>query len=215
MKRQLALGLITALIGLASCEDDVSSSSPMETNETDTASATSTSHLISKEDALNSLYDFLSEQAENGLKAISVIDTAEMWSVGSNAGAGTNKSLQNASQNDALVYVVNFTNENGYAILAADDRISEEVLAISDSGNMPKSAAATAMDGIEEERSIYEEYPLTGDGFFSVSEYPDEIFMNPNTVSLYDEDEDLTPDNLDDCSGSAAPSTKTEKSYTG
>ncbi len=264
MKRQLALGLITALIGLASCEDDVSS--PMETNETDTASATSTSHLISKEDALNSLYDFLSEQTENGLKAISVIDTAEMWSVGSNAGAGTNKSLQNASQNDALVYVVNFTNENGYAILAADDRINEEVLAISDSGNLPKSAAATAMDAIEEERSIYEEYPLTGDGFFSVSEYPDEIFMNPNTVSLYDEDEDdtlvgnfstdnigeededgnlvesanksiqtqaedpniglglcltyakkrvlLTPDNLDDGSGSAAPSTKTEKSYT-
>lgn len=190
MKRQLALGLITALIGLASCEDDVSSLK--ETNEAGTAPATSTSHLISKEDALNSLYDFLSEQTENGLKSISIVDTAEMWSVGYNAGTGTNKSLQSDAQSDALVYVVNFTEESGYAILAADDRINEEVLVISDSGNLSKSAAATAMDAIEDERIIYDEYPLTGEGFFSVPEYPDEIFINPNTVSLYDEDEDDT-----------------------
>ncbi len=189
-RRQLALGLLTALIGLASCEDDVSSLK--ETNEAGTAPATSTSHLISKEDALNSLYDFLSEQTENGLKSISVVDTAEMWSIGCTAGAGTNKSLQTDAQSDALVYVVNFTGESGYAILAADDRISEEVLVISDSGNLSKSAATTAMDAIEDERVIFEGYPTTGEGFFSVSEYPDEIFINPNTVSLYDEDEDDT-----------------------
>ncbi len=189
MRRHLTLGAIIPLVCLASCEDYVSSQK--ETEELEATSATSASHLISKETALNSLYDFLSAQTENGLKSVSVIDTAEMWSITYKAETGTNKSVQNDNGGDALVYVVNFTEDNGYAILSADDRISEEVLAISDSGNLSKSATTAAITN-SGDRVILEEYPLTGDGFFTLPEYPDEIFMNPNTVSLYDEDEDDT-----------------------
>ncbi len=36
------------------------------------------------------------------------------------------------------------------------------------------------------ERVIFSGYPTTGPGFFTKPEYGDELFMNPNTVDLYD-----------------------------
>lgn len=40
----------------------------------------------------------------------------------------------------------------------------------------------------EVEYEEFEGYPTTGPGFFTIPQMGDEVFMNPNTVSLYDED---------------------------
>lgn len=37
------------------------------------------------------------------------------------------------------------------------------------------------------ERVILDDYPKTGNGFFTTPETGDELFLNPNTVSLYDD----------------------------
>ena len=92
-----------------------------------------------------------------------------------------------------LLYVANFENEQGYAILAADTRIGDEILAVVDEGSLSEATVCAVMDMVEEEeRIIYEDYPLTGPGFFTLPETGDELFMNPNTVNLYNEAENDT-----------------------
>ncbi|MCM1138903.1 MAG: Spi family protease inhibitor [Duncaniella sp.] len=99
------------------------------------------------------------------------------------------------AENGDIVYVANFANEQGYAILAADDRISEKVIAVTESGNMnPQIMRSSGNDREEDEdiRHIFDNYPTTEPGFFTIDGCGDELFMNPNTVSLYDENEDDT-----------------------
>lgn len=92
-----------------------------------------------------------------------------------------------------LLYVANFENEQGYAILAADTRIGDEILAVVDEGSLSEATVCAVMDMVEEEeRIIYEDYPLTGPGFFTLPETGDELYMNPNTVNLYDQTVDDT-----------------------
>lgn len=186
MKRITFNVALMVSIFFSSCNDEidtiVSSVAIGEEQEEDV------SHQISKEEALQSLYAYLSEDNGN-LKTLNVsIDTTEMWSVKYNTIAG-NKSLQ---KSENLVYVANFTDEQGYAILSADDRINEEVLVIADNGSLSQNVVTSAVTQLNEERCIFDEYPLIGDGFFTIPEYSDEVFMNPNTVSLYDDEEDDT-----------------------
>ena len=47
---------------------------------------------------------------------------------------------------DTLLYIVNFENNSGYAILAADSRIKEEILAFADSGNISTNSILTPYD---------------------------------------------------------------------
>lgn len=86
-----------------------------------------------------------------------------------------------------LLYVVNFENDEGYAVLAADDRIGEDVLAITDGGSYDSTAVApgvTPIEIINPERVIIPEYPSYGDGFYKLMEYGDTLFINPNTVDF-------------------------------
>lgn len=86
-----------------------------------------------------------------------------------------------------LVYVANFDEEQGYAILAADSRIEEKVIAVTDEGSLDDVTVYSAMELANSERVTLDDYPTSGPGFFTLPEYGDELFMNPNTVSLYDE----------------------------
>lgn len=101
-------------------------------------------------------------------------------------------STRSAVGNDEgnLLYVANFENEQGYAILAADARIGEKVIAITENGTLSQEAAYTAMQMTYEERPVFYGYPLDGPGLFTTEETGDEIFMNPNTVDLYDAESD-------------------------
>lgn len=86
-----------------------------------------------------------------------------------------------------LLYVANFEGEQGYAILAGDTRIGDEILAVADEGCLSDATIYTAIELANEERIIIDGYPTTGPGFFTTPETGDELFINPNTVSLYDE----------------------------
>lgn len=87
-----------------------------------------------------------------------------------------------------LLYVANFEDNKGYAVLAADYRISEKVIAITDEGNISTNSLNSAMqlgNSSIADRPIIKGYPTTGPGFLTLPEYGDELFMNPNTVDLY------------------------------
>ena len=100
------------------------------------------------------------------------------------------RSENNESINcENLVYIANFENEQGYAILAADNRINEKVIAITETGTLSDKTVYTAMEIANSDRFIFNEYPTTGPGFYTTPETGDELFINPNTVVLYDDKE--------------------------
>jgi hypothetical protein len=145
----------------------------------------SKSHLISIDQALLSLSAFLQDSDRTRDISLSI---SEIYSI-------KYKNLHTRSDIDCneLVYVVNFDNEQGFAILAADDRISDDVIAVTSEGNLPQKVMNSVLDDtFNDEYPTFDGYPLTGDGFYSVDEYPDETFINPNTVDLYDSNEDDT-----------------------
>lgn len=86
-----------------------------------------------------------------------------------------------------LVYIANFEKNSGYAILAADNRISDKVIALTDSGFLDDKTVYSAIELNNSDRILLKDYPTDGPGFFTLPQYGDELFMNPNTLSLYDE----------------------------
>lgn len=88
------------------------------------------------------------------------------------------------SDADSLIYVVNFEDEQGFALLAADDRVSSPLIFIGDSGSFDWGDHQATL---VEQRTIYPDYPTTGPGtFYDNAVSPGELFMNPNTFNLYD-----------------------------
>lgn len=151
----------------------------------------SISHAISMEQALMSLQFFLNDSTEDRTRS-SIKDRKikDVFAVKYETEA-TRGTLYEDLDCENLLYIANFEGEQGFAVLAADDRIKHEILAVTEEGTLSNEDMDSAMENLLcEERPIIEGYPLTGDGFFTVNDYPDEVFMNPNTVSLYDPDED-------------------------
>lgn len=177
--KQLAYIALSILL-LASCQDNDILQSP-----TDSTCIESTKNIsqyaITPDSALAYLNAFLSTTpslSRSGAKrTVSSISPIRYKA----------QSRSNNSDCENLVYVANFDDEQGYAILAADTRIEEKVIAITDEGSLDDATVYSAMELANSERVLIDEYPTSGPGFFTLPEYGDELFMNPNTVSLYDE----------------------------
>lgn len=98
------------------------------------------------------------------------------------------RSVASAAENvDSLIYVVNFEDNQGFAYLAADDRISEPVIYVADSGSISTNGLGSFGPlPLVNPRPIYTGYPLDGPGTFFDNEFSDgELFMNPNTFNFY------------------------------
>lgn len=172
--------ILLFVILLSSCqENDIF---PASENVTE---STSTSYSIPLDSAISYLYDFMDEKFSMPSRA------SEKRVIASAIPIKYNRLVSRASDEDLdcenLVYIANFENNQGYAILAADERISDKVIAITDTGSLTDGTVYTAMDLLNEDRVILDEYPKSGDGFFTTPETGDELFMNPNTVILYND----------------------------
>lgn len=86
---------------------------------------------------------------------------------------------------DTILYIANFTNNQGYAILAADDRIPEQVLVVTDEGHMSPNTFCASSQTPSIQQPSFPGYPSTGPGFFTHPSTGNELYMNPNTVNLY------------------------------
>lgn len=148
-------------------------------------------HTIPVDSALSFLNDFMAADGDvdsraDRVKSISCIKTVRYDMVGSRSG---NDSLECEN----LLYVANFANNEGYAVMAADDRISARVIAVTDKGYIDdKQIYKTSEWYRHPQQPIVEGYPTTGPGFFTVEECGDELFINPNTVNMFIESENDT-----------------------
>lgn len=89
-----------------------------------------------------------------------------------------------------LLYVANFENQQGFALLAADKRIETPVIGVSEQGEISEDAIAR-YEATYGNRPLYKGFPLDGPGFFTdtVPGGGTETFINPNTVDFYIEEE--------------------------
>lgn len=113
-----------------------------------------TTHIIPPDIALGHLYDLLGHtKSEFEIESFYVIKS---------------QAQTKASTSDTLLYLVNFTNDEGYAVLAADKRIVEDILILADTGNvMPDALYPTDIpliqDTIDYYNEEYDDYYIGGD----------------------------------------------------
>lgn len=178
--------ILTSLVLITSCQEDV-----ISVQSSDEQKDTVSPYNIPLDSALSYLDDFLKEnsnlvsRSDHYRKVVDAYPVKNISSI---------KSRSGAADCENIIYVANFADESGYAILAADNRISEKVIAVTEEGSMNPGimyAAQIDPNESEDQPDIYNDYPLTGPGFVTDPE-SDELFMNPNTVSLYIEEENDT-----------------------
>ena len=143
------------------------------------------SFVITPEEAVRNLEVFLNGDEKFSTKSVNVRSIANITPIKYNK---VNTKSGNTNLNcDNVLYIANFQNDEGYAILAGDTRIGEPVVAIIDDGYLSDATVYTALELASQDRTYYDGYPLDGPGFYTEPETGDEIFINPNTVILYDE----------------------------
>ncbi|MGM9764167.1 MAG: C10 family peptidase [Candidatus Cryptobacteroides sp.] len=173
--------MLTAALLVMSCQIEKELVPDSDFNQSDLAG---NKYAISVDDALENLEAFLVDSDNPATRSINrVVSSIKPIKYNVLATKGELDSLDCEN----LLYVANFEQGDGYAILAADERIGEKVIAVTDDGCLSDATVYSAMELAQEERLIIDGYPLTGPGFFTTPETGDEVFMNPNTVLLYDE----------------------------
>lgn len=185
MKNLIHLLLVVVLLSSCSNYDE-----PLETIAPEQPQSVNI-HTIPVDSALSFLNDFMAADGDvdsraDRVKSISSIKTVRYDMVGSRSG---NDSLECEN----LLYVANFANNEGYAVMAADDRMSARVIAVTDKGYIDDKKIFEVGEMYRRpQRPIVEGYPTTGPGFFTVEECGDELFINPNTVDMFIESENDT-----------------------
>ena len=146
----------------------------------------SSANAISVDEALKSLNGFMrgglpgSTRSDVPEKAIATIELIRLSDLMTKSDAGA------PSDVDGLVYLVNFEGGEGYAMLAADDRIKEDVLIVTEKGSLSERELIPAFMG-DTGREDFSDYPGTGPGIITGED--GEKYINPNTFQIYDEDE--------------------------
>lgn len=179
----VATGCMTAMLLFSCTQEEIESS---QLTNTDTNPHFSTQ--ISEEEALSNLKAFMKGDNTRSDDNREVESIYPVKYIPQNTRSNTTP-----SDTAALVYIANFKNEEGYAILAADQSMPNSIIAIIDEGTLDeKQAYAAVAIADSNNKYVFDDYPTTGPGFFSIEETGDEIYMNPNTVNLYDKEKDDT-----------------------
>lgn len=120
--------VILALVSVMfSCSDD-------ETTVADQARSESTGHFVSLAEALENAYSFLDSVAEDSMAQTRTADRSVSSVELIDAG---NSSTRGLSDFSSTLYLVNFGNQEGFALLSSDNRL-KPVYAISDEGELRK-----------------------------------------------------------------------------
>lgn len=131
-------------------------------------------YVISADDALAYLESFMAEAENFTTKSLTSRNVSSITPI--NYSALTRASQDNLSC-DNLLYIANFEQDQGYAILAGDTRIGEKVIAIADDGQLSEATVYSAIELADTERIILEDYPATGAGFFTSPETESELLL--------------------------------------
>lgn len=175
MKIPYFLTTTALFLALVSCQSELDQAQIQDENS-------SISHHIPEQIALESLQsyidaDIIPNRSNSSKRTIENVYSVSIKPI-------TRSSSLSTIENGEILYVANFQNDEGYAILAADDRISENIIAITDEGSMSDVDISTTMDELAQNYFIG--YPLNGAGVFTSPLFPGEELLNPNTFNFID-----------------------------
>ncbi len=164
MKKIYCLALLAVGL-LVGCTDAVQND--VQTPSVEVDAVETPSYVIPIDDALDNLQSMLVElnpiRAERGLKKMLISDITECL-VANRAACTTAQNLRripsvdSSISQDTLLYIVNFPDSSGYAILSADNRLPIDIFVVADEGNLsledfmqpaPTQNAADIEDGID------------------------------------------------------------------
>ncbi len=181
--KHLFTALAAAML-FVSCHEKMEIISPETNPDNDRIENT---HVISMDEALANLEAFMKDSDTKATDNRSVCSVKPIKLNGYHT-----KGLSDDYTNVPILYVAQFEGEQGFAVLAADDRISHSVIAIIDEGTISSESFDKTWAAMNSEKTIYDEYPSSGPGLFTTPERNGELFLNPNTFDYYDESEDDT-----------------------
>lgn len=136
---------------------------------------------IPVEDALKNLDAFFAANAQGKTRADN--ETPKIKDVMGIQATGTD-TRSDVECPDPLLYIANFDEDQGFAILSADERIGSLVLGVSEQGKI--SSNTQRYDQLTGERLLYKDFPLTGPGWTTDTTSNGDIlaYINPNTVDF-------------------------------
>lgn len=153
----VATGCMTAMLLFSCTQEEIESS---QLTNTDTNPHFSTQ--ISEEEALSNLKAFMKGDNTRSDDNREVESIYPVKYIPQNTRSNTTP-----SDTAALVYIANFKNEEGYAILAADQSMPNSIIAIIDEGTLDeKQAYAAVAIADSNNKYVFDDYPTTGPGFF-------------------------------------------------
>lgn len=105
---------------------------------------TNDDYVIPIDEALNSLDDFFISCGESETKGLTSARIDNYFTITSPAATKSSATVHSSD----LIYAVNFKDDNGYALLAADRRINEDILAITEKGSVTKDDFSQDYDNL-------------------------------------------------------------------
>lgn len=145
-------------------------------------------YLITEEEALANLEAFFAANTQGQTRT-----STTMPRVKKITGIRNHDRVTRSETGDSttLLYIANFDDEQGFALLSADKRVSSLVVGVSEKGEISEEILEY-YDRLLSERPLFKGFPLDGPGFFTdtVPGGGTETFINPNTVNFYIEEED-------------------------
>lgn len=97
---------------------------------------------------------------------------------------------------DTILYVANFIEDGGYALIIADESSPEDIMAVMDEGSMTAESMYEALNILTSPPKVYDDFPTEGPGIFTEN---GEKYINPNTFKYYNEEEgDYLIGNMED-----------------
>ena len=171
-------------------EDDTISLNSTVRDSCQAETITEFTHDIPLEKALSSLNSFINNSSDYATRTEDDKEIEDIYAV--EYQEPTTRSTETGIICKNLLYIVNYKSNKGFAVLAADDRISDDIIAIAEKGRLTRDIIDLSYNALNGQELTNASYPSTGEGFYTMDEYPGEVFMNPNTASLYIEAENDT-----------------------
>ena len=157
--RKSFIAIFVALSALVACNKD--NASLIEVQEDPVVS-----EVIPMEEAMANLEEFLSSYTNvtRAVKTRNIAD-AEVFTFGPNTVKTKSDEL---NLPDTLMYVVNFADDNGFAILSANRRLLEDVYCVTESGSVTLTDLTKAYNGILNRAALTTRSSNDDDSFTSI-----------------------------------------------
>lgn len=182
MKRFLFAGIVLISLLVSSCSNELILPSAQEVETQETAKI---SYRIPLSTALESLNQFVNSTERLSTRGNGELEIDTVFPVVVPKKLTRSELPTDSWGTDTIMYAVNYTDERGYSLLAADTRIPCDIICVVEDGYIDMLEMNSALNEIQsKEKANFSGFPTSGDVIFEDSISPGYSFFNPNIYGL-------------------------------